>query len=87
MLSVNFLTFLVEDSNMINWGNILDDPIGCDAIEMFAEGQLNCEEVQQVFRAGKNRKASGQVRNLIRTRGTKEARQIARKALKRRGLV
>ncbi len=72
---------------MVNWTNILDKPVGRSAIQKFALGDLNCEEVQQVFRAGKNREASGQVRGLIRDKGTQTARRIARKALKRRGLL
>ena len=71
---------------MVNWGKILEQSIGVSAISMFADGRLNCEEVQQVFRAQKDRKMSGEIRNLIRTKGTAEARRIARKALKRRGI-
>jgi len=52
-----------------------------------ATGSMSCEEVQKVFRAGRDRDVSGQVRNLIRTKGTKSARQIARKALQRRNLI
>lgn len=61
--------------------------VGVNAVKQFATGDFNCEDVQKVFRAGKDREASGQVRNLIRTKGTKSARTIARKALRRRGLV
>lgn len=72
---------------MVNWGNILDQPVGRDAIRMFANGDISCETVQKIFRAGKDRELSGQVRNLIRTKGTHAARQVARKALKRRNLL
>ena len=72
---------------MVNWGNILSQPVGRTAIQKFATGSMSCEEVQKVFRAGRDRDVSGQVRNLIRTKGTKSARQIARKALQRRNLI
>lgn len=72
---------------MVNWGNILDNKVGQDAIRKFANGDLSCEGVQKVFRAGTDRQISGEVRNLIRTRGTHAARQAARKALRRRNLI
>ena len=72
---------------MVNWTKVLDRKTGQEAIKKFAMGEYNCEKVQQVFRAGQDREASGDVRRLIRTRGTQLARRIAKKALKRRGLV
>ena len=72
---------------MINWGNILQNPVGCAAIQKFANGELNCEEVQKVFRAGKDRDTSGQIRSLIRNKGTAQARKAARQALRRRNLI
>jgi len=72
---------------MVNWGNILSDPTGRSAVKMFANGDLSCEKVQRVFRAGKDRDLSGQIRSLIRNKGTAEARRLARKALKRRNLI
>lgn len=72
---------------MVNWSNILSEPVGQNAIRMFANGDLSCEEVQKIFRAGQDRAVSGQVRSLIRNRGTANARQIARKALRRRNLI
>jgi hypothetical protein len=72
---------------MTNWKKILDHQIGQTAIQKFANGEISCESVQKVFRAGTDREASGDVRRLIRTKGTSYARQIAKKALKRRNLI
>ena len=72
---------------MINWTNILSNKVGQHAIKKFAMGEYNCEEVQKVFRAQPDRATSGQVRSLIRNRGTANARQVARKALRRRNLI
>lgn len=72
---------------MVNWTNVLSNKVGTHAVKKFALGEYNCEDVQKVFRAGTDRKVSGQIRRLIRERGTAEARQIAKKALRRRGLV
>ncbi len=70
---------------MVQWANVLKNQTGKKAITKFATGELNCEEVQKVFR-NKDREVSGEVRSLIRTKGTAEARRIARKALRRRGI-
>ena len=72
---------------MVNWTNVLSHKVGQVAIEKFALGEMNCEDVQEVFRAGKDREASGDVRRLIRNKGTQYARRIARKALRRRNLI
>ena len=72
---------------MINWTNVLSNKVGTHAVKKFALGELSCESVQQVFRASKDREASGDVRRLIRERGTAEARKAARKALRRRNLI
>jgi len=72
---------------MVNWTNVLSNKVGTHAVKKFALGELSCESVQQVFRAGANREVSGQVRKLIRERGTAEARRVARKALRRRNLI
>lgn len=70
---------------MTQWNKVLSKPVGQNAIRMFAEGNLSCENVQKVFR-NNDKEASGQVRSLIREKGTAEARKIARKALRRRGI-
>ena len=71
----------------VNWNRVLSTPVSVGAVQMFAEGNLNCEDVQRVFRIGRDREAAGQVRKLIRTRGTQLARRISRKALRRRELM
>jgi hypothetical protein len=72
---------------MVNWTNVLSHKVGKEAVKRFALGEYNCEKIQQIFRAGQDREASGDVRRLIRTRGTQEARRIAKKALRRRNLI
>lgn len=72
---------------MVNWENVLSHSVGQEAVKRFALGEYSCEDVQQVFRAGQDREASGDVRRLIRTHGTQYARRIARKALRRRNLI
>jgi len=71
---------------MTQWNKVLSNQVGQDAIRMFAKGDLSCENVQKVFR-NNDKEASGEVRSLIRTKGTADARKIARKALQRRGLL
>jgi glutaredoxin 2 len=71
---------------MTNWNKVLSHPTGQSAIKKFALGEYSCEDVQQVFR-NKDREASGDVRRLIRNKGTQYARRIARKALRRRNLI
>ena len=72
---------------MTKWERILDSQTGKTAMTMFASGNLSCESVQQVFRAGVDREVSGEVRRLIRDNGTQYARRLTRKALRRRSLM
>lgn len=72
---------------MVNWTNVLSNPVNVGAIQLFAQGKLNCEDVQRVFRVLPDRNAAGDVRKLIRTRGTQLARRISRKALRRRSMM
>lgn len=72
---------------MTNWTNVLSNRVGQHAVKKFALGEYNCEEVQKVFRSGKDREISGQIRKLIRTKGTAKARRIARMALRRRNML
>lgn len=72
---------------MIQWNKVLSNPVNVGAVQMFAQGELNCESVQRVFRALPDREVAGQVRRLIRSRGTMVARNISRKALRRRNLI
>ena len=72
---------------MTKWDNVLETgSVGVDALRNFAEGKLNCEQVQVVFR-NRYPEASATVRNVIRTKGTQEARKLAKTALRRRGLL
>jgi hypothetical protein len=71
----------------MQWNDILSHSVGRNAMIQFANGDLNCEEVQKVFRAGKDRAMSGAVRSLIRNNGTAEARKRTRTALKRRKII
>jgi len=70
-----------------NWTRVLSNPVNVGAVQMFAQGGLSCEGVQRVFRVLPDREVAGQVRQLIRTRGTQLSRRISRKALRRRGLM
>ena len=72
---------------MINWSRVLSNKVSISAIQMFVEKDLSVENVQRFFRVGKDRKASGDVRRLIRNYGGQNARYISKKALKRRNLV
>jgi hypothetical protein len=72
---------------MTKWNKVLSNPVNTSAIYMFSTGELNCENVQKVFRALPDREAAGQVRGLIRQHGTQLARRISRKALRRRNLM
>jgi hypothetical protein len=73
---------------MTKWDRVLSNvgSVGVGAVQSFVEGSLNCEEVQMCFR-NKYDEASAELRQLIRTRGTKTARALGKKALRRRGLV
>ena len=72
---------------MVNWNRVLSTPVGVGAVQMFVQKDLSVEGVQKCFRIGRDRKASGDVRRLIRNRGGQAARHISKKALKRRDLV
>lgn len=70
-----------------DWNVVLSTDTTCvNALVAFANGQLNCEQVQVPFR-NRYTEASGQLRKLIRTRGAAEARRLARTALRRRQVL
>jgi hypothetical protein len=72
---------------MVRWEKILETGrVGVDGLKMFSEGVLNIEDVQLLFR-NRYPEASGELRRVIRERGAKTARTLARKALRRRNLV
>ena len=72
---------------MVKWEKVLNKTVGCCAVQKFVEGSLSGFNLQKVFAACTDSEVSGQVRNLVRSKGAKEARRIAKKALKRRNLV
>lgn len=65
---------------MINWTNLISRDQ--DAVMQFARGNLSGADFQQAF-SGQNNPA----RCLVRSRGVGESRVLARKALRRRGLI
>lgn len=65
-----------------NWEEILR--VAGQTLTQFATGNASGNALQNVV---KNTDASGEVRNLLRSRGVTETRRIARKALRRRGLL
>ena len=72
---------------MVNWNAVLGTgKVGVNAVRNFVEGKLNCEQVQVCFR-NRYPEASGELRRVIRERGTHAARTLAKKALRRRNLI
>ena len=69
---------------MTKWEKILESPLGFGVMTMFAFQNYSGELTEKVFRVGKDREASGVVRRLIRERGVQGARNICRKAIRRR---
>jgi hypothetical protein len=72
---------------MVKWNRIFSNEVGVAAVKEFAQQNMSIEDVQRHFRIGKDRVASGQIRKLIRTHGASLSRRIARKSLRRRGLM
>lgn len=67
-------------SKTVNWSEIFST-LGYDKVREFADGDLSGRqfyELAQLWDGGP------EVRNLLRSRGVDEARQLARKALSRR---
>lgn len=71
---------------MTKWDKVFSVPNSGFILQDFVDGRLNIEEVQQQFR-NVYPEASAEVRRVIRMRGAKESRRLARKALRRRGLL
>lgn len=67
---------------MINWNNILSNPSYVDAFRSFANGTLPKNDLLSILAYSR---ISPQIRNVIRSRGTKRVREAAVKALSRRG--
>lgn len=72
---------------MVNWTNVLSQEVGQCAVKAFVVGELSRDNFLKVFSVGKDREINSQIRNLVRNRGVREARQVARKALRRRDLI
>ena len=73
---------------MTKWDRVFSNVgmMGVSDVKDFVEGSISCEQVQLCFR-NKYDEASAELRQLIRTRGTKTARTLGKRALRRRGLV
>jgi hypothetical protein len=70
--------------NRVRWNDVLETPIGLGAMVMFAFQNHSGELTEKIFRVGKDRKVAGEVRRLIRERGVGVARNLGRKAIRRR---
>lgn len=69
-------------SNQINWELIINN-MNHDLIRSFATGNISGDDFYQEARYDG---VSPEVRRLLRSRGVTEARSLARKALRRRGV-
>lgn len=72
-------------TSQVNWNNILDGMDNKDVCK-FATGSLSGRDFYETAICKFNG-VSADVRNLLRTRGVQEARVLAKKALKRRGIL
>lgn len=70
------------NSRSVNWSLLITE-LGSSVLRDFADGNLSGRELYADAVAF-SRKASPEVRNLLRSRGVAEARKLARKALARR---
>lgn len=68
----------------VNW-NVIVDELGTSEVRSFALGNLSGRQFYESAMCTFG-ESSPQVRNLLRNYGVNKARQIARKALKRRGV-
>jgi len=66
----------------VNWETIINE-MGSSQVRSFAMGNMSGRSFYEAAICQFNG-VSPEVRNLLRTRGVDEARQLARKALKRR---
>lgn len=73
--------------NRIRWNDVLSNELYAGTMMMFATNRLSGKKTEKIFRLTKNHVASGEVRRLIRNRGTVAARNVARKSLRRRSLI
>ena len=71
-------------TNTINWNTIVSR-MDANDVRDFAKGLLSGRQFYETALCQFNG-VSAEVRNLLRNRGVDEARQLARKALRRRGV-
>lgn len=69
----------MNSRNSVNWDKLLVDPV----MVSWSTGNTSSREVTERF---KDSMRAGEFRNLVRSRGTTEARRLARKALRYRGV-
>jgi hypothetical protein len=72
-------------TNTINWSIILDE-MSTNELRDFASGNISGRQFYESAFYGVSQEARSQVRSLLRVRGVTEARALARKALRRRGV-
>jgi hypothetical protein len=70
-------------TNQVNWNSIIVDTYDMNVLEQFVKGEMSGNEFYKFYVGSE---VSPQVRQLLRSRGVVEARQLARKALRRRGV-
>lgn len=69
--------------NRIKWNEVLSTNLGLGVMTQFAFEGYSGEKVKEIFVVNGNSRVSGQVRRLIRDRGVINARNVARKAVRR----
>lgn len=77
-----FKFILGKERKMTNWNEMLNR--NTNAVIDFANGNLSKDEFRQAFSNGTD---FNPARRLVVSRGAKESRALARKALRRRGLL
>jgi hypothetical protein len=68
----------------IDWSSLTSNPTRTDLLRDFAAGQVSGTGLYNVYKGTEN---AGTVRNMLRVLGVDKVRQLARKALSRRGVT
>lgn len=72
---------------MVNWSKVFSSHVNAkNDLTEFATGKISGGEIQKRFSPNRIGECVG-IRDFVRTRGVTEARRIARKALRRRGVA
>ena len=71
-------------SSTTKWNELFADSIIVDVYVQFANGNMSRRQMESVF---KNTDYAGPFRALVRNGGVDRAREVAKKALKRRSLI